>query len=159
MKRLFLFRGLCFLFLLNSYTFATADSLWDIAHPISDVQAANDTVFSFQTPDVGNSISVTYRFYTASSSCSGGFSLKTYSPCIDSAHANKTYYTSEAGLYQVSAAIPVTASGVKCMRQISPLVSLVGGAGSCSSSTQTCSAASEPFSTQVLVSQGSCTPE
>ena len=158
MKKLFFLLMLCFVLLPISYTFAEADSLWDIARPISDLQAANDTVFSFQTPAAGNSISVSYRFYTASSACSGAFSVKTYSPCIDSAHANKTYYTSEAGLYQVSAAIPVTASSVKCLRQISPLTTLVGGAGSCDSSAQTCSSSSEPFSIQTLVSQGSCTP-
>ena len=156
MKKLFLLLLFCFLLSPNSYIFAEDDSLWDIAHPISDLQAANDTVFRFYTPAAGNSISVSYRFYTASSACSGAFSVKTYSSCIDSAHANKTYYTSEAALYQVSAAIPVTASSVKCLRQISPLASLVGGAGSCDSSAQTCSSSSEPFSIQVLVSQGSC---
>jgi hypothetical protein len=149
---------LCILLLPISYAFAENDSIWDIAHPITDLQASNDTVFSFQTPDADNSISVAYRFYTASSACTGSFSVKTYSPCVDSAHANKTYYTSEAALYQVSAAIPVTASNVKCLRQISPFATIVGGAGSCDSTAQTCSSSSEPFSTQVLASQGSCTP-
>lgn len=132
-----------------------SQSLWSVAKPISNGEAADTTtVFQFTTPAAGNLISVSYRFYTTSSSCTGSFTVKTYSPCINSNTAGKTFLVSDASLYQIAVASGVAIASVQCIRQVSPLVSLVGGAATCSVGTQTCGVGF--LGSQTLVSQGSC---
>jgi len=151
----------------DTFSMSSNIDFWRLAHPIKDLNsmesegigfgASTDPVFRFHTPAANNLISLTYRFYTNDAFCTlGAFALKSYSVCIDSAHADRDYYIDEANLYKISTAAGVTAALVRCMGQITPEFALVGGAGSCSSGTGLCSATSQPFNRQTLVSQGAC---
>ena len=156
-------------FLSLSPIIAFAESLWDVAQPIDDLQyylagssLSSAPVFYFTAPAEHDYATVNLKFCTASN-CSANVNnyIKSYVDCTDATHAGNTYFFTSSTLYSILIAGGKNPNLVAGMKEYpgasSATPSAIGpAAGTCDTGAGTCSLTT-PDSTHLVI--GTSDPE